>query len=319
MGRLPKFSILQPQNISELSAFLAKYKEKSIILAGGTQIIPNLKKRLYPFAEVVISIANLDELKFIRYDSKRDILEIGALTTIFDIINSPVIKKKIPTMIDCAKLIAAPPIATKATIGGNIALDTRCLYFNQSYEWRKVRDVCYKAGGNVCNAVKGSKRCFAVFSADLPPFLMAVGAMVEIVNAEEDKCVKLSEFYTGKGKKPNILNPDDVITKVIIENVSEKKCIYEKFRLREAIDYPLAGVAVGFDSGNTGKVDIVLNAVESKPVLIKDVKVNKNNIDDIANDIIKKAHPVPNLTSVPEYRKDVCGRLFKKIMLNFKL
>jgi 4-hydroxybenzoyl-CoA reductase subunit beta len=309
MGRLPKFHFLSPLNSSELSNFLNKYKEHSLICAGGTQLIPNLKKRLYPDIDIIISLANLSELKSLKYDRKADIFEIGALTTLFDIINS-----KYSDLSICAKLIAAPPIQTKATIGGNICLDTRCLYYNQSYEWRKVREVCFKAGGKVCNAVKGAKRCFAVFSADLPPLLIALDAEVEVFSSDNIKIIKLKDFYTGKGKKPNILEPNEIVTKVIIRDFSKKKGFYEKFRIRNAIDYPLAGVAVGFYKDNPNKINIVLNAVESKPVLMENIDLQKQNIEEIKEMIIKKAKPVANMISTPEYRKEVCARLFEKIV-----
>ena len=309
MGKLPKFHTLLPENISELSVFLQKHEKSSILLAGGTQLIPNLKKRLYPYIDVVISLSNIKELKGIKYFKKEDTLEIGAMTTLSEIINS-----KYKNIAKCAKLIAAPPIQNKATIGGNICLDTRCLFYNQSYQWRMVRDVCYKADGSVCNAIKGSKRCFAVFSADLPPLLIAMDAEVEILSKEYSKTIKLKDFYTKKGKKPNILSNDEILTKVIIKDYSKKCAYYEKFRIRNAIDYPLAGVAVGFYKNSPENMNIVLNAVESYPVLIENVEFSKDKLEEIVSLIESKAHPVRNLSSTPEYRKKVCGLLFKKII-----
>jgi 4-hydroxybenzoyl-CoA reductase subunit beta len=253
-------------------------------------------------------------LDLIQYENNTDELKIGALTTLRSIIDSQLIKKLQPSIVASAKTVAAPPIRNKATIGGNICLDTRCLYYNQSAMWRKSRELCFKAGGKVCNAVKGAKRCFAVFSADLPPLLIALDAEVEVFSSDNIKIIKLKDFYTGKGKKPNILEPNEIVTKVIIRDFSKKKGFYEKFRIRNAIDYPLAGVAVGFYKDNPNKINIVLNAVESKPVLMENIDLQKQNIEEIKEMIIKKAKPVANMTSTPEYRKEVCARLFEKII-----
>ncbi len=314
MGKLSKFQVLLPENLTELFNFLNKYSKHCIVSGGGTQLIPDLKNRLLENVEVVISLSKIEELNFILYNKKEDILEIGSMITLFEIINS-----KFSILSKCAKLIAAPAIQNKATIGGNICLDTRCLFYNQSYEWRKVREVCYKNNGKICNAVVGSKRCFAVFCADLPPLLIALDAEIEILSADTKYIVKLKDFYTGKGKKPNILKNSEIVSKVIIKDFSKKNALYEKFRIRNAIDYPLAGVAVGYDKTSPDKIRVVLNAVESGPVVLDEVYLKNNTFKDISDLILKNANPVSNMMSTPEYRKEVCVRLFKKIILNFKL
>ncbi len=317
MGLPSKFDVVIPLTISELSFFLLKNSSRYLYSAGGTQIIPNIKKSLYPNLDLLVSLSKIDEMRFINYKKESDTLLIGSLTTISEIINSPIIKKVFPSLAIAGKLIAAPPLQNRATIGGNISLDTRCLYYNQSANWRSSRKPCYKLGGNVCNALPGSKKCFAVFSADLPPMLISVDAELEIFNGETFRTIPLKDFYTGDGTKPNILKTNEVVTQLILKNISTKISFYEKFRLRNSIDYPLSGVAVGYSKDNPSNMRIVLNAVDSQPITIDITNFSKDRLGKITSIIEKQPKPIANMPSTPEHRKLLSTTLFQKIIDNF--
>ncbi|MCK5915849.1 MAG: FAD binding domain-containing protein, partial [Deltaproteobacteria bacterium] len=165
MLKLPPLTILRPQNRDELISGIADQQSEFKLLGGGTDLINGMKKRLYP-AAALISLKRIKELKGIAYDRSQDRLTIGAMTTLSELVAAPEINRLQPAIAAAAKTIAAPPIRNQATIGGNLCLDTRCYFFNQSQSWRKLAPPCFKCGGQVCNAVRGAKECRAVFSAD---------------------------------------------------------------------------------------------------------------------------------------------------------
>ncbi len=314
MRKLPKLEVVCPYTEEELLLFRHKYLDKFMFISAGTGIIPELKKRVY-VPEVLISLANMKEYNYIDYDKKSDTLKIGALTKLKSIINSKIINEVFSGLSDATKLVAMPQIRNVATIGGNICLDTRCYFFNQSYEWRKDIDKCYKYGGNKCNAIEGGKRCFAVFCADLPIILISVDAKIKIMNEHDEEIViPLQEFYTGKGKSPNILKSGEFVKEIIIENITKKDAFYKKFRLRQSIDFPACSVAVSIKKNKIYKV--VLGAVDSCPVVVdvdRTIEDDKS-IEEVCTILEKKAKPVNNFASTPYYRKKMAGILFKKII-----
>ncbi len=324
MRKLPVFEVIKPATEEELLLFRHKYHDRFMFASGFTGIIPEMKKRIYT-PEFLINLAGIIEYNFINYDKDTDTLSIGATTTLKSIIDSNIINEYFPGLVDACKKVAMPQIINVATIGGNICLDTRCFFFNQSYEWRRGIDKCYKFGGIKCNAIEGSKRCFAVFAADLPVILISVGAKIKIVNEfDEEKIILLEDFYTGKGKKPNILKNGEFVKEIIIENISKKIAFYKKFRLRESIDFSACSIALSIEK-NEEKIfknpKVVLGAVESKPVVVALDKIlneksfNDNNaIDEAISEIEKNAKPVKNYSSTPFYRKKMTGILFKKIV-----
>ncbi len=322
MRRIPPLEVLQPENEFELLQFRKKYFNQFMLIAGGTGLIPELKKRVYT-PKILISLSKINEYKFIEYNDEEDQIRIGALTTLKDIITSPIINRYLPSLSKAAKLVAMPQVRNAATIGGNICLDTRCFFFNQSHEWRRNLDKCFKFGGDKCNAIKGSKRCYAVFAADLPVLLTSLDAGIKIINEfDEEVKMHLSEFYTLKGKKPNKLNKGDILKEIIIDKVSEKSAVYKKFRLRNSIDFPSCSVAVCNKKDKENKfknLKVVLGAVESGPVIVdlSDILEGKSFNDTISIEkaverIENYAKPVNNYSSTPYYRKKMTGILFKK-------
>ncbi len=324
MRKLPVFEIIKPKTEEELLLFRHKYHERFMFASGFTGLIPELKKRIYQ-PDYLISLSGISEYSFIDFEKDKDILKIGSNTTLKVIIDSQIIQDYFPSLAETSKTIAMPQIRNVATIGGNICLDTRCYYFNQSYDWRKSFDKCYKFGGAKCNAIEGSKRCFAVFAADLPIILISVGAKVKIMNElDEEIVIPLEDFYTGRGKKPNILKSGEFVKEIIVENISKKIAFYKKFRLRQAIDFPACSIALSIEKNNEGvfkNPKIVLGAVDSGPVVIdaKDLLEGKSFNDEkaileVVELIEKKSKPVNNFASTPFYRKKMAGILFKKIV-----
>jgi len=324
MLKLPPLTILCPENRGELISAIDHQAGAFKLLGGGTDLINNLKKRLYPTA-TLISLKKITEFKGIAYDRSKDCLSIGAMTTLSELIAAPVIAKIQPAIAAAAKMIAAPPIRNQATVGGNLCLDTRCYYFNQSQSWRKLAPSCFKSGGRVCNAFPGAKECRAVFSADLPPLLIALNARITIVVGNGEKTIPLSDFYTGNGANPNMLSDLEYVSRVTIDNLSSKKALYRKFRLRKALDFPLAGVALAFADNPQGRFtnpQIILNAVASGPIVVPEAAAilagksfnDKEALQNVMAKVIAVAKPVANVGSKPFYRKKMVGLLLKKMV-----
>lgn len=323
MLKLPPFNILRPRSRDELTAGIAECKDEFKFLGGGTDLINSLKKRLYPNI-TLISLKRVEDLGSITYDQDLDQLKIGATTTLSDLAAAPEALNSIPALAVAVATIAAAPIRNRATVGGNLCLDTRCYYYNQSHSWRKLAPICYKCGGKVCNAAPGGKACRAVFSADLPPLLIALGAKVTIASDNSLRTIPLADFYTGRGVKPTILQANEYVSAITLDGCRNRKALYRKFRLRKALDFPLAGVALSFDD-NPGKrftdLKIVLNAVASGPLSLPEAALelegktfsDANAIQAAAKAAMAAAEPIANVGSKPFYRKKMIGLLLKKM------
>ncbi len=315
MLRLPQFKYLSPQSANEASSFLKEHNGKAKLLGGGTDLIPSMKDRLLK-PEFILDLSNIPGMRNVKKIADRDV-QIGSRCSMSEIEASPVLQELFPALVDAASLVATPAIRNMGTLGGNIALDTRCMYFNQSRAWRKSIEKCLKLGGDICHVVKGAKRCYACFTADTVPALIALNAQIIIMGKDGEKQCLLEEIYTQDGKAPNTLEPEDFITEICLPMPDKASgSSYKKLMLREAIDFPLAGSAVNIVmDGNTCRdVKIVLGAIESGPVEVSEAKTflkGKTLTDEIINKAgaiaLDAAHPVANRGSTPTYRKKMVG------------
>jgi len=240
---LPEFQLSRPRTIKEAVHLLEQHVPNAQILAGGTDLIPSLKQRLFTPAQV-IDIRGIDELRGIRALPGGGV-EIGALTTISNIEDSGFIASKFPVLHSAAGNVASPILRNMGTLGGNLCLDTRCVWYNQSLQWRKSCGFCLKKDGKVCHVAPGSEVCWAVFSGDLAPSLLCLNAEIEIVGPLGFRRIPLAEFYGNDGIERIHLERFEILTRVIIpDEFSGWKGSYQKLRLRGSIDYPLAGVAI---------------------------------------------------------------------------
>ncbi len=323
MLKLAPINVLQPGTRADLAAAITSSPDEFKILAGGTDLINGLKKRLHS-AATLISLKKVAELKYITYDQSQDQLTIGAMTTLSQLATDPEVTTHQPGIINTVRLIAAPPVRNQATVGGNICLDTRCYFYNQSQSWRKLAPPCFKCGGEICNAAPGAKICRAVFSADLPPLLLALNAEVTISTGTNDRSLPLKDFYTGKGASPTILQQNEYVTKLTINNLQAKTAVYKKFRLRKALDFPLAGLALAFDRNSIGKFinpQIFINAVAPAPLNVPEAatRLSGKSFNDeealtaVAAILSKAAQPIANIGSKPFYRKKMVSLLIKKM------
>jgi len=323
MLNLPKIDYCRPENEEELLACMEAHQDNFVLLAGGTALVNDLKRGLSG-ARVLISLGALQDLKGVEYDREQDSLLIGSMTTLAEMAASPVLRDLLPGMVQAVRMVAAPPIRNRATLGGNLCLNTRCYYYNQSLAWRKLREPCYKCGGKVCLAVPGAKQCQSVFSADLPPLFLALGAKL-LIGPGETRGMSLTELYTGNGVVPHKLLPGEYIKSIVIEDVSRKWGYYRKFRLRKSLDFPLAGIALAgeiTEDKSFKQLKIVLGALASGPLFAEEaanILSGRAYDDDDAVElasaaVVAAAKPVANIGSRPGHRKKMAGILLQKMV-----
>jgi 4-hydroxybenzoyl-CoA reductase subunit beta len=321
--RLPEFEFIQPHSLQEVCSILGEHEEKAALLAGGTALIVGLRYRLCKPA-VVIDLKGLSELDHVGR-SESGGLAIGSMVTLEAIEKSPLVLKEHASLAQAAQLVAVPPIRSGATIGGNLCLDTRCLYYNQTKFWRSGLKACFKRGGDTCHAVERGRRCQAVYQGDLGPILIALGAEVKIVSARGEKIISLAQFFTGRGEKPNVLKSDEILAGVRIPPSGPGAAgAYEKLRVREGMDFPMAGVAVMVKRNWNGTIErakVVLGAVGSSPTevpkaagLLEGRRPTEDLLQSVSREVVDRAYPVGNLAMNASYRKKMVGVLVKRAL-----
>src|SRR3990172_13410585 len=241
--KLPEFELIQPHSLQEACSILGEHDRKTVLLAGGTALMVGLRYGLSKPA-VVVDLKGLTALNYVSRNESGG-LAIGSMVTLETLEKSLSALNEHAPLAQAVQLVAVPPIRQKGTIGGNLCLDTRCIYYNQSEFWRSGLKACFKLGGNICNAVEKGRHCQAVYQGDLGPVLIALGAEVKIASAKGEKIIPLAEFFTGRGEKPNILKSDEILVEVRIPPSGQGAAgAYEKLRVREGMDFPMAGAAV---------------------------------------------------------------------------
>ena len=267
MMRLPWFEFRAPRTIGEAAKILAGEGPQAMLFAGGTDLVPNMKRRqLAP--RMLVSLRRVEGLREISNGSG---VAIGAASTLTDIVASPQIRGGYGALWQAAAQVATVHLRNMGTLGGNLCLDTRCNYYNQSHEWRKAIGFCMKKDGDICWVATASKRCLAVSSADTAPALIALGAKVRLASAQGEREVALEHLYRNDGIDYLTRRPEEILTEVRIE-ASGLKSTYWKLRRRGAFDFPLLGVAAAVKSAPDGTVEsarLVLGAVSSHPLLTR--------------------------------------------------
>ena len=309
---LPEFKLLRPRSVEEAVGYLAKHGNNIRVLAGGTDLIPSMRQKLFE-PEYVLDLRHIAELTGIRPRGRG--AEIGARTTLTAIEHSEALRRHFPVLTQAAATVASPVLRNMGTIGGNICLDTRCLWYNQSLTWRKACGFCIKKDGNLCHVAPGGEKCWAAFSADTPPALLCLNAELEIAGTSGVRRVPLREFYTGLGDSYRKLEPDELLTRVFLpESAADYRGIYRKLRIRGSIDYPLAGVAVVLkrSNGHVSDARLAITAVNPAPMLVKGATqmlegktVDEGLAEAVGDLAARTAKPLTTSALTPEYRREM--------------
>ena len=298
MMRLPWFEYRAPKSVAEAARILAAEGPAAVLIAGGTDLLPNMKRRQMA-PKVLVSLRKVDALR-------RNGHAIGAGTTLTEIIRN---KELARGLRQAAHQVATVHLRNMGTIGGNLCLDTRCNYYNQNYEWRKAIDFCLKKDGDICWVATASKRCVAMSSTDCAPALMALGARVKLVSSKNERELALEELYNNDGIDYLRRRPDEILTEIRIPE-GTSSC-YWKLRRRGAFDFPVLGVAAALKDGN---VRIALGAVASRPFLVdkaneflKGRQLTDEVIEEAGRIVASRAKPMDNADLDLYWRKGVAA------------
>lgn len=317
MGTLSEFRLFRPASAADAVRLRAEHPASRFI-AGGTDLLPNMRRGLVS-AEVLIDLSDVGELGDMRREGER--LRIGAGTSLATIAADALVRERLPALAEAALAVAGPTHRTAATLGGNLCLETRCQYFNQSEHWRAANRFCLKLDGDTCRVAPKSSRCYAAFSGDVAPALLALGAEVELLGPQGVRRLPLTDFYVDDGMRWLALEADELLLAVTVPLVAGRASSYEKIRVRGAIDFPLAGVAVVMrrDGDTLAELRIACTGVSSRPEFIAglDELIGKP-LDDAALATIERQlkrgiQPMETtLASVP-YRRRVTPVLAKRL------
>jgi 4-hydroxybenzoyl-CoA reductase subunit beta len=318
---LPQFRLLRPRTLDEAMSLLAKHNDVRII-AGGTDLIPSMRQKLFE-PHYVLDIRNIAELKGIRQQGSG--VEIGALTSLTTIEHSDLLRRRYAVLTEAAATVASPLLRNMGTIGGNICLDTRCLWYNQSLTWRKGCGFCIKKDGDLCHVAPGGTRCWAAFSGDTPPALLCLNAEIEIASAAGLRRMPLRDFYTNDGVAYRNLQSNELVTRVFLpESSADYRGVYRKLRVRGSIDYPLAGVAVVMkrSNGHIADARVAVTAVNPAPLLVKGASellagkiLDEALAEAVGNLAAKTAKPLTTSALTPEYRREMIRVFAKRAVL----
>jgi 4-hydroxybenzoyl-CoA reductase subunit beta len=265
MMRLPPFHYLAPRTVADAARLMAEHGSEAMLVAGGTDLYPNMKRRQFE-PRVLVGLGGIRDLGGVS-GGARDGLRIGPTTTLTTVSRHREIARHYPALATAAGLVSSPQLRNVGTIGGNVCVDTRCNYYNQSQAWRKAIGFCMKKDGDICLVAPGSRRCWAVSSSDTAPVLWSLGATARLVGPAGERTIPLSALYRDDGIEYLTKRPDEVLAELLVPPADAWRSIYLKLRRRGSFDFPVLGVAVALrmEQDLVHEARIVLGAVASLP------------------------------------------------------
>jgi len=317
---LPAFEFHQPSSIAEAVTLANSFNGDFDFISGGTDLLPNYKMRLNP-RKHVISLSGIDELYQISPS------RIGAMARLVEIENHRELKKTLPVIPKTAAQIATPLLRESGTVGGNIMLDTRCYYFNQSLFWRDSKDYCLKADGNVCLVVPQETICYATYSGDLAPVFMTLDASFVLAGPEGAREVSSKKFFTHDGITRHVKLHEEILTHIKIPSDAQNlRANYLKLRVRDSMDFPVLGaaVAVQLEQKTIQRLHIALTGVATTPLEFDEMterlvgdQLTENLIEHLSDEIMNQVTPYKNVAFSPQYRKAMIGVYLKRLLTGF--
>ncbi len=316
MLRLPPFQFRVAKTLNEAAGILvsegvAEHEDNVRLVAGGTDLWPNMKRR-HQKARTVVSLMSVPGLKGI--DVNGDI-RIGATTILEDIVRNAAVRERYPAFARAVASISSPPLRHMGTIGGNICVDTRCTYYNQTEDWRRSVDYCMKEEGQICWVATSSPRCLAHTASDSAPMLCALGAGVRLVSTEGDRVIPIEKLYKDDGIDYLAKRPEEIVAGVLLTKDSEAtrcRSAFWKLRRRGSIDFAVLSSAVALWTDKAGIVEkarIYLGAVSSQPVAAQEASdflvgktLTPETIAEAARLARKPSYPMDNTDFAPQWR-----------------
>jgi len=313
MLRLPDFDYYAPSTAEEAVRVAADHGPDAAYVAGGTDLYPNMKRRQQTPA-VVVGLSRISALREITGEASSG-LRIGAGVTLTRLAEDERVRAAYPSVAYAASTISTPLLRNMGTIGGNLLLDTRCNYYDQTYEWRKSIDFCMKRDGEICWVAPSSPKCWAVNSSDEAPLMVALDAKLRFVSPDGEREIPARELYGADGINYLTKRPDELLLDVCLPPANGWRAAYVKLRRRASFDFPVLGVAARVKTAADGTVEeatVVLGAVHPSPRIIEEagaVLVGRKLTDEAireAGEIAQHlARPLDNTDFLPHWRKQV--------------
>ena len=328
MDALPEFQLLRPTTIADVLAARAAHPASRLI-GGGTDLLVNIRRGIEA-PPVLIEMNGVAELRTVH--AAREMLEIGASVTLSELARHPQVVAHYPVVAQAAHVIAGPTHRNMGTVGGNLCLDTRCIYYNQSEWWRTANHHCLKTTGDICHvAPKSHGVCFATFSGDLAPALLTLHAEIELAGPQGRRTLPLDDLYigyarhasaTGDGKNYLALKPGEFVTAVRANNTLGLRSAYDKIRIRRSIEYPVCGVAVALrrDGKKLADLRVAFTGTNPRPVLLQGTEnLCGAGLDDSVlkglDHLVRDQIMAMKTTFTPgHYRRRVAGVLARRLV-----
>ncbi|TAN32838.1 4-hydroxybenzoyl-CoA reductase [bacterium] len=307
MLRLPRFRYLRPKTARDAAAMAAAAGQRAMFVAGGTDLFPKLKRRQFD----IDTLIGLDCLsREIHGGAEGTVVDAGV--TLATAASDGRLNHEFRGYAQAAGLVSSPPLRNAGTIGGNLCVDTRCNYYDMTYEWRKAAGFCMKKDGDICLVAPSSPRCWAVSSSDTAPMAIALGASVTLSGPEDDRELLVAALYRDDGMDYMAKQPHEVVTGLRLPAAPGVRTAYVKLRRRGSIDFPIAGAAVALELDGDVVVAcrIVLSAVASHPLeaaaaeeFLKGKRIDRESIREAAEIAAKPAKPLDNADLSHSWRK----------------
>lgn len=320
--RLPYFHYYSPKSLNSLFGIQEKVEGRAVIMAGGTELLNRMRFRLIE-PEYVISLSNIKGLDRISISRDKGI-EIGATAKLTDIACFFEAIKPYRAIYESAYQVASQQIRNMATIGGNILQDTRCMFYNRSRQWQGIVPPCHKRGGNTCHAVRNSRRCFAVYQGDMAPVLISLKAIAVFHSPYGDQEIPLEDVFSGDSKKPFFVEDNRILVSVRINpSDDDLSSIYKKYRIRDGVDFPLAGVALSLkrDRHIISHLRLCLTGLAPRPIRVSDAeeiaqgeRLTGHLIEKISEIAFNSVHPVDNLEESAKRRRFMARQMVYDVL-----
>ena len=313
MLRLHPYRYHRPDTVDEAVSLLAGLGDEAMPMAGGTDLMPNMKHRLFTPAHLV-SLNRIAAMRGVALGPSGKHLRIGALETLADVSANPLVRRHFRGLADAAGLVAGPQLRNMGTIGGNVCLDTRCTYYNQTEFWRGALGHCLKKDGTVCHVTRVGRKCVAAHSADTPPSLIALGATLTLVGPGGAREIPAADFFVTDGIWNTVRARNEILTEIRIPIAGPgRRSAYRKLRQRSSIDFPLLSVAVVCDldeDGGVRRIAGVVSALGARPRVLagwSEIAVGERLGGGVIDALADRAHaqcrPLENIIVDAEWRR----------------
>ncbi len=320
---LDSFELHRPTSVDETIDLARKFAGKFDYLAGGTDLLPNYKMHLN-LRPNLIALQSIEELREHRLD------RIGAMSRLADLEEDLEFARTYPILTEAIRQVATPLVRASASVGGNLLVETRCFFFNQSQFWRESLGFCLKADGDQCHVVPQKEKCYATFSGDLAPALEVLDAEVEIAGASGRRRAPLTEFYDmhGDGIRRHHLAPGELLVAVHLpEGARRRVGNYQKLRVRPSFDFPELSIAIAgrIEQGSVTELGLAVGGLETFPKRFDALtqpyvgqSLTDERIETLAAEVERQVRPVHNTFLLPDYRKQMTRVYVRRGLKRFR-